>query len=163
MAASASRTGVNDGGSATYTVSPDKSYTLDTVTLRVGSRQETAHVDEDSSIRVGGKSYPMSLSNQGVLKITVSNIRDDVQLSACAVRESSGTLYLRSGITAPYFEGMGNYRFCPEDTLTRAEAVKLINRVTSRSLCVYTIQTRFADVPASHWAFWDIISAANQV
>ena len=280
---SASRTGVNDGGSATYTVSPDKGYTLDTVTLRVGSRQETAHVDEDSRIRVGGKSYPMSLSNQGVLKITVSNIRDDVQLSACAVRESSGTLYLRSGITAPYFEGMGNYRFCPEDTLTRAEAAvmlarltnysslidypacgtadvpvngwyahevdafydagveaapyfrpdapisraelavwlyrlsgsprvaagtmafpdvpsygethdavaygqmhgwidgykdgtfrpdasitraeaaKLINRVTSRPLRVQAIQTRFADVPASHWAFWDIISAANQV
>ena len=280
---SAYRTGVNDGGSATYTVSPDKGYMLDTVTLRVGSRQETAHVDEDSRIRVGGKSYPMSLSNQGVLKITVSNIRDDVQLSACAVRESSGTLYLRSGITAPYFEGMGNYRFCPEDTLTRAEAAvmlarltnysslidypacgtadvpvngwyahevdafydagvetapyfrpdapiscaelavwlyrlsgsprvaagtmafpdvpsygethdavaygqmhgwidgykdgmfrpdasitraeaaKLINRVTSRPLRVQSIQTRFADVPASHWAFWDIISAANQV
>ncbi len=149
MAASASRTGVNDGGSATYTVSPDKSYTLDTVTLRVGSRQETAHV-EDGTIKVGDRSYPMSLSAKNVLKVAVSNIRDDVRLSAGAVRKNNGTLFLRNGVTAPYFEGMGNYRFCPEDTLTRAEAVKLINRVTSRSLCVYTIQTRFADVPASH-------------
>ena len=134
MAASASRTGVNDGGSATYTVSPDKSYTLDTVTLRVGSRQETAHV-EDGTIKVGDRSYPMSLSAKGVLKVAVSNIRDDVRLSAGAVRKNNGTLFLRNGVTAPYFEGMGNYRFCPEDTLTRAEAVKLINRVTSRSLC----------------------------
>ena len=282
MAASASRTGVNDGGSATYTVSPDKSYTLDTVTLRVGSRQETAHV-EDGTIKVGDRSYPMSLSAKGVLKVAVSNIRDDVRLSAGAVRKNNGTLFLRNGVTAPYFEGMGNYRFCPEDTLTRAEAAvmlarltnysslidypacgaadvpvnswyahevdafydagieaapyfrpdapisraelaawlyrlsgsprvaagtmafpdvpsygethdavaygqmhgwidgykdgtfrpdasitraeaaKLINRVTSRPLRVHTIQTRFADVPASHWAFWDIISAANQV
>lgn len=279
---SASRTGVNDGGSATYTVSPDKGYALDTVTLRVGSRQETAHV-EAGTIKVGNRSYPMSLSVKGVLKVTVSNIRDNVRLSACAVRERSGILYLRSGITEPYFEGMGNHRFCPENTLTRAEAAvmlarltnyssltdypacgaadvpangwyahevdafydagietapyfrpdapisrvelavwlyrlsgsprvtagtmafpdvpsygethdavaygqlrgwingykdgtfrpdasitraeaaKLINRVTSRPLRVQTIQTRFADVPASHWAFWDIISAANRV
>ena len=113
---------MNDGGSATYTVSPDKSYTLDTVTLRVGSRQETAHV-EDGTIKVGDRSYPMSLSAKGVLKVAVSNIRDDVRLSAGAVRKNNGTLFLRNGVTAPYFEGMGNYRFCPEDTLTRAEAV----------------------------------------
>ena len=105
---------------------------------------------EDGTIKVGDRSYPMSLSAKGVLKVAVSNIRDDVRLSAGAVRKNNGTLFLRNGVTAPYFEGMGNYRFCPEDTLTRAEAVKLINRVTSRSLCVYTIQSRFADVPASH-------------
>ena len=87
----------------------------------------------------------MSLSAKGVLKVAVSNIRDDVRLSAGAVRKNNGTLFLRNGVTAPYFEGMENYRFCPEDTLTRAEAVKLINRVTSRSLCVCApIQTRFA-------------------
>ncbi|MCU6790447.1 S-layer homology domain-containing protein, partial [Agathobaculum ammoniilyticum] len=58
-----------------------------------------------------------------------------------------------------YKDGM----FRPDASITRAEAAKLINRVTSRPLRVQSIQTRFADVPASHWAFWDIISAANQV
>lgn len=277
----ASRTGVNDGGSATYTVTPDRGYALRTVTLRVGDRHATASV-KLNTIKVGSRSYSMTLSNKGILKVNVSNVRDDVKLEAYAVREASGTLYLCSGITEPYFEGMGNNRFYPESTLTRAEAVvmlarltnysdltvypscgaadvpvnswytnavnafydagmenapyfrphapisraelsvwlyrlsgspyaatgtlafpdvatdgemhdavaygqlhgwidgyadglfrlnasitraeaaKLINRVTGRSLRVQTITTRFADVPASHWAFWEIISAANR-
>ena len=279
---SASRTGVNNGGSVTYTVTPQDSYQLSTVTLRVGSQQATATADS-KTIKVGSKTYSMSLSDQGILKVTVSGIWDDVQLSAYAVWAGSDKLYLLSGITTPYFEGMGNNRFCPENTLTRAEAAvmlarltnysdltvypscgaadvptgswytnavnafytagietasyfrpnaaisraelsvwlyrlsgspdvasgtiafpdvatagethdavaygqlhgwingypdgtfrpnhsitraeaaKLINRVTSRSLCVTSITTRFEDVPAAHWAYREIISAANQV
>ena len=49
----------------------------------------------------------MTLSDKGVLKVTISNVRDDVKLDAYAVQETSGTLYLRSGITEPYFEGHG--------------------------------------------------------
>lgn len=279
---SASRTGVNNGGSVTFTVTPQSSYQLSTVTLRVGSQQATAAADS-KTIKVGGKTYSMSLSDNGILKVTVSGIWDDVELSAYAAWEGSGKLYLLSGITAPYFEGMGNGRFCPENTLTRAEAAvmlsrltnysdltvypscgaadvstgswytnavnafyaagietasyfrpnaaisraelsvwlyrlsgspyvasdtvaysdvatagethdavaygqlygwingypdgtfrpnhsitraeaaKLINRVTGRSLCVTSITTRFEDVPAAHWAYQEIISAANQV
>lgn len=279
---SASRTGVNNGGSVTYTVTPQDGYQLSTVTLRVGSQQATASADS-KNIKVGSKTYSMSLSDQGILKVTVSGIRDDVQLSAYAAWAGSDKLYLLSGITTPYFEGMGNNRFCPENTLTRAEAAvmlarltnysdltvypscgvadvpsgswytnavnafyaagietsslfrpnaaisraelsvwlyrlsgspyvvsgtiafpdvatagethdavaygqlhgwingyqdgtfrpnhsitraeaaKLINRVTSRSLCVPSITTRFADVPTAHWAYQEIISAANQV
>ena len=100
----------------TYTVTPKQGYALDTVTLCVGDRQATASVKSDA-IKVGSRSYPMTLSNKGILKVTVSNVRDDVKLDAYAVRETGGTLYLRSGITEPYFEGMGKRRFCPENTL----------------------------------------------
>ena len=157
---SASRTGVNNGGSVTYTVTTQDGYQLSTVTLRVGNRQATVSVDS-KTIKVGSKTYSMSLSDQGILKVTVSNVRNDVKLDAYAVRETSGTLYLRSGITEPYFEGMGNNRFCPENTLTRAEAVVMLSRLTNYSdLTVYP-GCGAADVPAGSWytnavhAFYD--------
>ncbi|WP_281692511.1 hypothetical protein [Agathobaculum desmolans] len=42
---SASRTGVDNGGSVTYTVTPQDGYQLSMVTLRVGDRQATVSVD----------------------------------------------------------------------------------------------------------------------
>lgn len=156
----ASRTGVNDVGSVTYTVTPKQGYALDTVTLRVGDRQATASVESDT-IKVGSRSYPMTLSNKGILKVTVSNVRDDVKLDAYAVRETGGTLYLRSGITEPYFEGMGNRRFCPENTLTRAEAAVMLARLTNYSDFTVYPSCGAADVASSSWytnavnAFYD--------
>ena len=103
----------------------------------------------------------MTLSDKGVLKVTISNVRDDVKLDAYAVQETSGTLYLRSGITEPYFEGMGNRRFCPENTLTRAEAAVMLARLTNYSdLTVYP-RCGAADVASGSWyanavnAFYD--------
>lgn len=157
---SASRTGVNNGGSVTYTVTPQDGYQLSTVTLRVGSQQATAAADS-KAIKVGGKTYSMSLSDNGILKVTVSGIRDDVQLSAYAVWAGSGRLYLLSGITAPYFEGMGNGRFCPENTLTRAEAAVMLSRLTNYSDFTVYPSLGAADVPSGSWytnavnAFYD--------
>ena len=157
---SASHTGVNNGGSVTYTVTPQDGYQLSTVTLRVGSQQATASVDS-KTIKVGSKTYSMSLSDSGILKVTVSGIWDDVQLSAYATWEGSGKLYPLSGITAPYFEGMGSNRFCPENTLTRAEAAVMLSRLTNYSdLTVYP-SCGAADVPTGSWytnavnAFYD--------
>lgn len=157
---SASHTGVNNGGSVTYTVTPQDGYQLSTVTLRVGSQQATASVDS-KTIKVGSKTYSMSLSDSGILKVTVSGIWDDVQLSAYATWEGSGKLYLLSSITTPYFEGMGNNRFCPENTLTRAEAAVMLARLTNYSdLTVYP-SCGAADVPTGSWytnavnAFYD--------
>lgn len=147
---SVSRTGVNNGGSVTYTVTPQSGYQLSTVTLRVGSQQATASADS-KTIKVGSKTYSMSLSGNGILKVTVSGIRDNVQLSAYAAWKGSGKLYLLSGITTPYFEGMGNNRFCPENTLTRAEAAVMLARLTNYSdLTVYP-SCGAADVPSGSW------------
>ena len=147
---SASRTGVNNGGSVTYTVTPQDGYQLSTVMLRVGSQQATAAADS-KAIKVGGKTYSMSLSDHGILKVTVSGIRDDVELSAYAAWEGRGKLYLLGGITAPYFEGMGNNLFCPENTLTRAEAAVMLSRLTNYSdLTVYP-SCGAADVPTGSW------------
>ena len=151
---------MNNGGSVTYTVTSQSGYQLSTVTLRVGSQQATATADS-KTIKVGSKTYSMSLSDQGILKVTVSGIWDDVQLSAYAAWAGSDKLYLLSGITAPYFEGMGNNRFCPENTLTRAEAAVMLSRLTNYSdLTVYP-SCGAADVPTGSWytnavnAFYD--------
>ena len=63
------------------------------MTLRVGSQQATASVDS-KTVKVGSKTYSMSLSDSGILKVTASGIRDDVELSAYAAWEDSGRLYL---------------------------------------------------------------------
>ena len=147
---SASLTGVNNSGSVTYTVTPQDGYQLSTVTLRVGSQQATAAADS-KAIKVGGKTYSMSLSDTGILKVTVSGIRDDVQLSAYAAWAGSDKLYLLSGITVPYFEGMGNHHFCPENTMTRAEAAAMLARLINYSdLTVYP-SCDAADVPTGSW------------
>ena len=156
----ASRTGVNDGGTVTYTVTPQDGYVLDTVTLRVGGWQATAAADT-KTIKVGSRSYPMTISAHGVLKITVSSIREDVRLGASALRENSGALYLRSGITEPYFEGMGNGRFCLENNLTRAEAAVMLARLTNYSDLTDYPSCGVADVASGNWytnavnAFYD--------
>lgn len=61
-----------------------------------------------------------------------------------------------------WIKGYPDGTFRPNHSITRAEAAKLINRVTGRSLRVQAIVTQFTDVPASHWAYREIVSAANQ-
>ena len=151
---------MNNGGSATYTVTPQDGYQLSTVTLCVGSQRATAAADSKNS-KVGSKTYSMSLSDNGILKVTVSGIRDDVELSAYAAWAGSGRLYLLSGITAPYFEGMGNNLFCPENILTRAEAAVMLSRLTNYSDLTVYHSCGAVDVPIGSWytnavnAFYD--------
>lgn len=157
----ASRTGANDGGSVTYTVTPDKGYRLDRITLRIGTQQTTADADS-RTIKVGSRSYSLSLSPAGVLKLTVDQIRNDVTLSATAVREDGKqSMKLRYDVTASYFIGVGGNRFHPESPLTRAEAVVMLCRLSD-----YDALTRYpscgaADVLRGAWyenevnAFYD--------
>ena len=146
----ASRAGVGNGGTAVYTVTPDKGYLLETVTLHIGSRKETAAA-ADKTIRVNGKAYSMSLSESGVLTVTVTGIRNDVTLDACAVREKGRVLYLRDGITGPYFAGVGAGLFQPESTLTRAEAAVMLARLTNYSPGAGYPSSGAADVPSGGW------------
>ncbi|WP_342564986.1 glycosyl hydrolase 53 family protein [Paenibacillus sp. FSL R7-0345] len=61
---------------------------------------------------------------------------------------------------AGYMNGMPDGSFSPDQMLTRAEAVTIINRVLQRGP-LYGIQTSsWTDVSTSHWAFRDIVEAA---
>ena len=62
-----------------------------------------------------------------------------------------------------WINGYQDGTFRPNASITRAEAAKLINRVTDRSLQVDMVSVTFADVSPSHWAYREILSASNHV
>lgn len=76
--------------------------------------------------------------------------------------------YIAQATGAGWIAGYPDGSFGPENTLTRAELVTIINRATGRRADVSYINshmgrvTTFSDVGPSHWAYYDILEAANQ-
>lgn len=62
---------------------------------------------------------------------------------------------------AGYMQGMPNGNFEPNQTLTRAQAVTLFNRVLNLTPASSTTTSTWSDVPVSHWAFGDIMTATK--
>ncbi|WP_019915093.1 S-layer homology domain-containing protein [Paenibacillus sp. HW567] len=62
-----------------------------------------------------------------------------------------------AGIMKPYADGA----FAPAKSLTRAEAVTVINRLFARGPLNGVTSPTWSDVPASHWAFADIEEASK--
>lgn len=66
-----------------------------------------------------------------------------------------------------WISGYPNGSFRPGSTITRAEAAAVVNRMLARSGDEHYIRThaeslaRFADLPADHWAYFEIMEAAN--
>lgn len=60
---------------------------------------------------------------------------------------------------AGYMQGMPDGTFKPNQTLSRAEAVTLFNRILKIAPVTGTTMSTWSDVPASHWAFADIMAA----
>ena len=53
--------------------------------------------------------------------------------------------------------------FNPSGSLTRAQAVKVLNQLFERPALENTIESIFRDVPASHWAIGEIEAAATEM
>lgn len=89
----------------------------------------------------------------------LTNILDvsytDVSSKHAAVQEILAIKQL--GIMEGYEDGT----FRPEEKLTRAQAVKVLNRLFKRGPLYGDVQPTFKDVPTSHWAFRDIEEAAR--
>lgn len=58
-----------------------------------------------------------------------------------------------------YMKGYQDGTFRPNQELTRAEAVALFNRLTGRGPLQTAMSPQYKDVPASHWAFAEIVEA----
>lgn len=57
--------------------------------------------------------------------------------------------------------GSGNGQFRPEEKLTRAQAVKVLNRIFNRPVATEGTEQIFKDIPRDHWAFYEIQAAAT--
>ncbi len=71
-----------------------------------------------------------------------------------------------AGLVNGYDNGDGTFSFKPDNTITRAEVVTVINRALGRSIKSLTITenypvTAFTDVDASHWAYGQIAEATT--
>ncbi|MEK0317923.1 DUF4073 domain-containing protein [Cohnella sp. 56] len=58
--------------------------------------------------------------------------------------------------------GYNGDTFKPDQPLTRAEAVKVLNRLFGRGPLNGATEVTFSDVPATHWAYSDIEEAASE-
>ncbi|RDV30911.1 S-layer homology domain-containing protein [Lysinibacillus capsici] len=57
--------------------------------------------------------------------------------------------------------GLGNGEFRPEEKLTRAQAVKVLNRIFNRPIPTEDTEQFFKDIPKEHWAYFEIQAAAK--
>lgn len=70
--------------------------------------------------------------------------------------------YIQAAAGSGLISGYSDGTFRPDQYITRAEAVTILNRVSERSECAVVNYTlTFSDVPANYWAYQAIMLAAN--
>lgn len=75
--------------------------------------------------------------------------------------------YIAQATGAGWISGYPDGLFHPEDSLSRCQLVTIINRATGRSVDAGYVNanigrlTTFSDVGPGHWAYYDILEAAN--
>lgn len=74
--------------------------------------------------------------------------------------------YINAAANFNWIVGYPNGRFEPDRNISRAEAVSIVNRMLNRRADREFVDAHlggvlFSDVPAGHWAFYEIMEAAN--
>ena len=59
-----------------------------------------------------------------------------------------------------WVSGYPDGTFQPERSISRAEAVKLVNQALGRQAGERDVAVPFSDVPSGHWAYWEILEAS---
>lgn len=98
----------------------------------------------------------MVLRYAGITPYTTNRNFRDVSQSHWAVD------YIQTAAQLGLISGYPDGTFRPEQYLTRAEAVTILNKISERAECMLTDKTvAFSDVPVNYWAYRDIMLAAN--
>ena len=75
--------------------------------------------------------------------------------------------YIQEAAAYGWVKGDGTGLFRPEATITRSEVVVIVNRLLGREADVDYIRSNlrklvtFPDIARQHWAYWDVMEAAN--
>jgi len=72
--------------------------------------------------------------------------------------------YLYAAVEFGWITGYGDGTFLPDQYITRAEAVTIVNRMLDRAADRRFVDRHeeldhFSDVPQTHWAYYDIMEA----
>ncbi|MCD7948505.1 MAG: S-layer homology domain-containing protein, partial [Oscillospiraceae bacterium] len=92
------------------------------------------------------------------LTLTEDNAFADVSSSHWAVR------YINSAAAKGWITGYSDGTFRPDQNITRAETVTLVNRELNRALTAANEPDGlhvYADLDSSHWAYYDIMEASH--
>lgn len=84
---------------------------------------------------------------------------DGINPAACPLTDIKNSPYKDDIIklyTTGLMQGYGNNRFGPDDVLTRAQVVTVINRIINMPDSAAQWGVEFDDVPKSHWAYNEI-------
>lgn len=123
------------------------------------------NTDQDIAYMQGmadGRFYPASSVTRGqVAQIFYRLLKEQKVSSNSTFTDVPDTLWCAEAVNAlaslGIVEGVGNGQFAPNQSITRAEFVTICARFTQVSASGET----FTDVPASHWAFDAISTAAS--
>lgn len=73
--------------------------------------------------------------------------------------------YIEDAGEKNYVKGYPNGTFKPDETITRAEVVAMINRMIDKNVESFKDKNNlkiFSDVDENHWAYWEIAAATNK-
>ncbi|MDR3121360.1 MAG: S-layer homology domain-containing protein, partial [Clostridiales bacterium] len=73
--------------------------------------------------------------------------------------------YVRNAVAKGWIMGDPGGTFRPEDNLTRAELVTIVNRMLHRGIAIEDVPSwavTFPDTTTSHWAYTQVVEAANE-
>lgn len=114
----------------------------------------------------GGKFQPTKVVTRGEVAHALCQFidLDNINPSSVDLNDISGNAYeddIVKVYAAGIMNGYGGNTFGPNDKLTRAQIVTIINRIINISDSAATTGREFDDVPTSHWAYTDIMKATR--
>ena len=160
---------VNKQSDGVYTFTmPESSVSVRAVMVadpNVTGISKQLNTDQNISYMQGmadGRFYPASSVTRGqVAQIFYRLLKEQKVSSKSTFTDVPDTLWCAEAVNAlaslGIVEGIGNGKFAPNQSITRAEFVTICARFTQVSASGET----FTDVPASHWAFDAISTAAS--
>ncbi|OOB78942.1 MAG: hypothetical protein BEN18_05615 [Epulopiscium sp. Nuni2H_MBin001] len=96
-----------------------------------------------------------------LVKIGQLELDEDIELKSKFLDVLNTDTYIIIATELGLVRGYGDGTFIPENKVTRAEAVCMINRLIEDSTDISDLELPFLDVARTHWAFEEIVRATN--
>lgn len=102
--------------------------------------------------------YNMGLSKDGDKQVVFKDVAETHPRHAVIMAAA------KAGLVNGYAEADGGFTFKPDNTITRAEVVKVINNAQGRKIDTKTPGFRlpkvFGDIDSTHWAYYEVMEAS---
>lgn len=127
---------VNSNQSVEVTVTPDRNYYLQRVTVKLGNTSKTLYTTTNS-FSYNGTTYQVTHYSDGSMGIYFYQLPNDLTITSKATRGTDPDIgrvditdqpTFNNNYHIAYIAGIGNGKFAPYQTTTRAEAVVMLVR-----------------------------------